>query len=107
MMNIPPEKLDMLLKTAGKKLGKDPQMLKNQLQSGMFGYIGEFHRCRVAGLRDDFTVAESETLYQLFDGRTAEFYFQLFDILRVVGFAFVDAFDIIVVRNECDEFRDS
>ena len=40
MMNIPPEKLDMLLKTAGQRLGKDPQMLKNQLQSGNLEGLG-------------------------------------------------------------------
>ena len=40
MMNIPPEKLDMLLKTAGARLGKDPQVLKNQLQSGRLDDLG-------------------------------------------------------------------
>ena len=40
MMNIPPEKLDMLLKTASQRLGKDPQMLKNQLQSGSLDGLG-------------------------------------------------------------------
>ena len=40
MMNISPEKLDMLLKTAGQRLGKDPQMLKNQLQSGSLDGLG-------------------------------------------------------------------
>ena len=40
MMNIPPEKLDMLLKTAGQRLGKDPQTLKNQLQSGRLDNLG-------------------------------------------------------------------
>ena len=40
MMNIPPEKLDMLLKTAGQRLGKDPQTLKNQLQSGNLEGLG-------------------------------------------------------------------
>ena len=40
MMNIPPEKLDMLLKTAGQRLGKDPQQLKNQLQSGSLEGLG-------------------------------------------------------------------
>ena len=40
MMNIPPEKLDMLLKTAGQRLGKDPQTLKNQLQSGSLEGLG-------------------------------------------------------------------
>ena len=39
-MNIPPEKLDMLLKTAGQRLGKDPQTLKNQLQSGKLDNLG-------------------------------------------------------------------
>ena len=32
--NIQPNKLDDLLEVAGKKLGKDPQALKEQLQSG-------------------------------------------------------------------------
>ena len=40
MMNISPEKLDMLLKTAGQRLGKDPQALKNQLQSGSLDGLG-------------------------------------------------------------------
>ena len=40
MMNISPEKLDMLLKTAGQRLGKDPQTLKNQLQSGSLDGLG-------------------------------------------------------------------
>jgi len=40
MMNISPEKLDMLLKTAGQRLGKDPQVLKNQLQSGSLDGLG-------------------------------------------------------------------
>ena len=40
MMNISPEKLDMLLKTAGQRLGKDPQVLKNQLQSGKLDNLG-------------------------------------------------------------------
>ena len=39
-MNISPEKLDMLLKTAGQRLGKDPQVLKNQLQSGSLDGLG-------------------------------------------------------------------
>ena len=38
--SIPPEKLDALLKTAGKRLGKDPQALKNQLQSGNLNGLG-------------------------------------------------------------------
>lgn len=37
---ISPEKLDMLLKTAGKRLGKDPQALKSQLQSGNLNGLG-------------------------------------------------------------------
>ena len=37
---ISPNKLDALLKTAGKRLGKDPQMLKNQLQSGNLNGLG-------------------------------------------------------------------
>ena len=40
MMNISPEKMDMLLKTAGQRLGKDPQQLKNQLQSGNLEGLG-------------------------------------------------------------------
>lgn len=40
MMNIPPEKLDAMLKTAGQRLGKDPQTLKNQLQSGNLDNLG-------------------------------------------------------------------
>lgn len=40
MMNISPEKMDMLLKTAGQRLGKDPQQLKNQLQSGSLEGLG-------------------------------------------------------------------
>ena len=40
MMNISPEKMDMLLKTAGQRLGKDPQQLKNQLQSGNLNGLG-------------------------------------------------------------------
>ena len=39
-MNIPPEKLDAMLKTAGQRLGKDPQTLKNQLQSGNLDNLG-------------------------------------------------------------------
>lgn len=38
--NIPPEKLDMLLKTAGQRLGKDPRALKQQLQSGNLNGLG-------------------------------------------------------------------
>lgn len=38
--NIPPEKLDMLLKTAGQRLGKDPQALKKQLQNGNLNGLG-------------------------------------------------------------------
>ncbi|MBP1556436.1 MAG: hypothetical protein J6C75_02415 [Oscillospiraceae bacterium] len=37
---ISPDKLDALLKTAGKRLGKDPQTLKNQLQSGNLNGLG-------------------------------------------------------------------
>lgn len=40
MMNIPPDKLDMLLKTAGQRLGRDPQTLKSQLQSGQLDKLG-------------------------------------------------------------------
>lgn len=39
-MNIPPDKLDMLLRTAGQRLGKDPQTLKSQLQSGRLDNLG-------------------------------------------------------------------
>lgn len=38
--NIPPDKLDMLLKTAGQRLGKDPQALKQQLKSGNLNGLG-------------------------------------------------------------------
>lgn len=37
---ISPDKLDALLKTAGQRLGKDPQALKNQLQSGNLNGLG-------------------------------------------------------------------
>ena len=37
---ISPDKLDALLKTAGQRLGKDPQALKNQLQSGNLNSLG-------------------------------------------------------------------
>jgi len=40
MMNLPPDKLDALLRTAGQRLGKDPQTLKNQLQSGQLDGLG-------------------------------------------------------------------
>ncbi|MCL2057377.1 MAG: hypothetical protein FWH02_09215 [Oscillospiraceae bacterium] len=33
-MNLSPDKMDFLLGMAGKKLGKDPQSLKQQLESG-------------------------------------------------------------------------
>lgn len=37
---MPPEKLDALLKVAGQRLGKDPQTLKNQIQSGQLDQLG-------------------------------------------------------------------
>jgi len=33
-MNFSPDKMDFLLSMAGKKLGKDPQALKQQIESG-------------------------------------------------------------------------
>ena len=38
--NMSPGQLDMLLKLAGKKLGRDPQALKNQLESGNLESLG-------------------------------------------------------------------
>ena len=38
--NMSPGQLDMLLKLAGKKLGRDPQTLKNQLESGNLDNLG-------------------------------------------------------------------
>lgn len=40
MFNIPPEKLDAMLKTAGSRLGRDPETLKRQLQSGRLDNLG-------------------------------------------------------------------
>ena len=40
MMNIPPEKLDAMLKTAGQRLGQDPETLKHRLQSGQLDQLG-------------------------------------------------------------------
>ncbi|MBQ2750997.1 MAG: hypothetical protein IJF25_00320 [Oscillospiraceae bacterium] len=55
MMNISPEKLDMLLKTAGQRLGKDPQVLKNQLQSGSLDGLGidQNQQRQIGGLLKD------------------------------------------------------
>ena len=36
-MNFSPDKMNLLLNMAGKKLGKDPQALKQQLESGNLG----------------------------------------------------------------------
>lgn len=38
--NLPPEKLDALLRLAGQRMGRDPQMLKDQLQSGQLDQLG-------------------------------------------------------------------
>lgn len=38
--NIPPAQLDAMLKMAGKKLGRDPQALKGQLESGKLDQLG-------------------------------------------------------------------
>lgn len=38
--NIPPSQLDAILKVAGKKLGRDPQSLKSQLEKGNLDQLG-------------------------------------------------------------------
>lgn len=37
--NIPPAQLDSMLKMAGQRLGRDPQTLKSQLQSGQLDQV--------------------------------------------------------------------
>ncbi|MEG1774059.1 MAG: hypothetical protein RR320_04320 [Oscillospiraceae bacterium] len=39
MSNLPPEQLDAMLNIAGQKLGRDPQTLKSQLQSGQIDQV--------------------------------------------------------------------
>ena len=38
-MNFSPDKMDTLLNIAGKKLGKDPEALKQQLESGDLSHV--------------------------------------------------------------------
>lgn len=38
-MNLPPEKMNELLKMAGQKLGQDPSELKNKLENGDLNQI--------------------------------------------------------------------